>query len=236
MASPTVRTRGIALVFSWVLACAPRPTDAPPDETSVRPGINDPYFDDALDKSVAQLERHERDVFAHRLEIVARLPLRPGMRVADVGAGTGVFVPLLAERVGTEGRVVAIDIVPAFLERLAAMKETIANLEVQEATTRDSGLEEASVDLLFLCDVYHHLEYPRTFMSSLARALAPGGKLVVIDFDRIEGRTSPRMMRHVRAGKDVVLDELAAVGFVLVEEVEMLDENYFVILEFRGSR
>ena len=108
MRSSIVCTRGLALVFSWVLACAPRPTDAPPDdETSVRPGINDPYFDEALDKSVAQLERHERDVFAHRLEIVARLPLRPGMRVADVGAGSGVFVPRLAHRVGTEGGVVA---------------------------------------------------------------------------------------------------------------------------------
>jgi predicted methyltransferase len=77
-----------------------------------------------------------------------------------------------------------------------------------------------------LCDVYHHVEYPPAYLETLRRALKPGGRMVVIDFERIEGVTSERMMKHVRAGKEVFSREIIEAGFSLDAEVEMMEENY----------
>ncbi len=74
-------------------------------------------------------------------------------------------------------------------------------------------LPQESVDLVFLCDVYHHLEKPAKTLASIRRALKPGGRLVVIDFDRVEGRSTEFVLKHVRAGKSVFLKEIEAAGF-----------------------
>ena len=95
-------------------------------------------------------------------------------------------------------------------------------------------LPEDSIDLAFVCDVYHHLEYPRSMLASLRRALRPGGVLVVIDYERIPGRSWPFILNHVRAGKHEFAKEIEEAGFVLEEElrVEGLVQNY--MLRFRS--
>jgi predicted methyltransferase len=202
---------------------------------SVRPGVNDPYFEDDLAVSAGRLEAATREVFARRQDIVDALALRPGMTVADVGAGTGVFLAPLSAGVGPAGRVYATDIAPKMLERLRGRvaEEGLANVTVVEATAVDPRLPRGSLDLAFLCDVYHHIEYPPSTLAALRDALRPGAELWVVDFERIEGVTSPRMLAHVRAGKETVIEEIRAAGFVLVGEVELeLSENY--VLRFRG--
>lgn len=247
---------GLAALAVALLGCAPTVDDsARPDEAadpaassrpseageaSVRPGVNDKYYaDDAVETWTDKLERERREVIANREAIVAALEVEPGMVVADVGAGTGAFLEDLSEAVGDEGELYAVDIAPPFLEHLRARAEAsgLTNVAVVEATDRSVGLPADSVDLLFLCDVYHHLEYPATYLRSLHDALRPDGRLVIVEFEKIPGKTSERMMKHVRQDKATLLAEVTAEGFALTREIESvpLEENY--MLEFsRGPR
>ncbi len=240
--------------LSWALACdpagthetaAPSPTSGaeeaprvvpPPvvDEASVRKGINAPYFaPDGFDRFAQVLEAESREVVTHRDEIIDALNLKKGMVVADIGAGTGLFTTEIARRVGEQGEVLAVDIVPAFLDRIRERVEAeeLTNVTVVLGEERTSGLEDASVDLAFMCDTYHHIEYPQTYMSSLFRTLRPGATLVLIDFERIEGKTSTTILKHVRTDKQTVIEEVSRAGFVLESETDLLEENYY--LRFR---
>ena len=153
--------------------------------------------------------------------------------LADVGAGTGLFVPLFSEAVGPAGTVYAVDIVPAFIEhmRTNAARQGLGNVRAVLCTERSVELEPGSIDLAFICDAYHHFEYPRSTMSSIHRALRTGGELVLIDFERIPGDSSAWVIDHVRAGKERVRSEIEGMGFELVEEVDLLESNY--VLRFR---
>src|SRR5690606_28394541 len=92
----------------------------------------------------------------------------------------------------------------------------------------DSRLPKASIDVIFVCDTYHHFSHPESTLASLHRALRPGGRLVVVDFERIPGVSREWLLDHVRAGKEVFRAEIEAAGFVLDREVEIagLEENY----------
>jgi len=203
-------------------------------EESVAPGANRHYLGPrvAVETWVRRFETESREVYAERHAIVAALDLAPGARVADVGAGTGLFVPLLAHAVGASGRVFALDIAPAFVahlrERVAAHR--LDNVRVVLSEADAVSLSPASIDVAFLCNVYHHLEYPHSLLASLKTALVPGGRLVVVDFERIEG-VSPRwILGHVRAGREVVAAEIARAGFLPgpTPGDDMLTQNYLL--------
>ena len=230
------------------LACGPKPvpTTAPsepaatagepadPELVSVRPGINDRYFEEgAVEEWGEVLERERREVIEHRDAIVAALELEPGLAVADIGAGTGAFIAGLSAAVGESGKVYAVDIVPAFLDHLRAraQAEGLANLEVVEGTTTATNLADASVDLLFMSDVYHHIEYPEVYLDSLFAALRPGGRLVIVEFARVPGKTSERMMKHVRQDQATLTAEVTGAGFTLEREIETIpfEENYMLV-------
>ncbi|PRQ08651.1 class I SAM-dependent methyltransferase [Enhygromyxa salina] len=201
---------------------------------SVHPGINDRYFeDDAVKVWTDTLEAERREVIAERDQIVAALELTPGSTIADIGAGTGAFLAALSAGVGEAGTLLAIEIVPVFAAHLRerARAEGLSNVVVVEASATDVGLEPDSVDLLFMCDVYHHIEYPGVYLPTLYRALRPGGRLVIVEFDRIPGKTSERMMKHVRQDQATLTAEVTAAGFVLDHEIEQvpLDENYMLV-------
>jgi len=201
------------------------------DEHSVRPGINTAYFRaDALTKYTKVLEAESREVVERQDEILDAIGLREGMVVADIGAGTGFFTSEIAKRVGNRGAVFSVDIVPSFLERIRERvnAEKLTNVTVVQGEERATGLKPASVDLAFICATYHHIEYPRAYMHSLLQTLRPGGTLVLIDFERIEGKTNPVIIKHVRAGKETVIGEVSQAGFVFESETELLDQNYYL--------
>jgi predicted methyltransferase len=87
------------------------------------------------------------------------------------------------------------------------------------------------VDLAFTSDTYHHLEYPRSTLASIHRALRPGGELVVVDYRREPGKSPAWILGHVRAGQEEVAKEIEAAGFKRVETPEFLKENY--LMRFR---
>ena len=228
-----------------LLACAaPAPrsahdTAAPAEslEASVKPGINDSFLDPDLDvdRFLERFEVESREIFAERHGITAALGLGPGDRVADVGAGTGLFLEFFSQAVGPTGQVYAVEIAPPFVEHLTARADALDldNVEAHLCSERSVELPPGSVDVVFVCDTYHHFEYPRSTSGSIHDALAPGGELFVVDFERIPGVSSEWILGHVRAGKLEVIAELNAFGFDLVEalDIDGLEENY--ALRFR---
>ncbi|MGI9458244.1 MAG: class I SAM-dependent methyltransferase [Aeoliella sp.] len=206
-------------------------------EGSIRPGINDNYFDPDIDVEewIQRFEVESREVYKYRKEILEQVALKPGDRVADIGTGTGLFVEPFSEAVGPKGWVFALDIAPKFIERVGGLVELkrLGNVTPVLTGRDELRLPPHSVTTAFVCDVYHHFEFPVATLTSIFDALEPGGTFVVVDFERIPGVSREWVLNHVRAGKDVVRKEIEASGFEFVEEVSVsgIRENYF--LRFR---
>jgi ubiquinone/menaquinone biosynthesis C-methylase UbiE len=203
------------------------------ERPAVSPALNNHYRNADVERWQSIFESPGREIFDQRFRILRSLRLRPGMDVADVGAGTGFFTLMFAEAVGPDGKVYAVDISESFVAdiRRRAARRQLDNIDAILNEQRDTRLPANSVDLVFLCDTYHHFEYPRAMLDSIARALRPDGELVVIDFRRIPGVSTPWVMSHVRAGRPRVTAEIQAAGFNLVEEQDFMRQNYF--LRFR---
>lgn len=202
-------------------------------DTSVKPGINDKFLDPELnvEEWTKKFETESREIFHQREQIVAATGLKPGMVMADIGAGTGLFTLHFAQAVGAEGKVYAVEIAKNFIEHIKARasKASASNVETILCTEKSVELPEASIDLAFICDVYHHFEFPQATLATLNKALKPGGELVLIDFKRVPGEASEFIMNHVRAGQEVFEAEVTAAGFEKVDEVkDLLKENYLV--------
>jgi len=194
------------------------------------PEINEQYRNPDYSRWQRNLETEGREVYEKRFAIVEAVALKPGQAVADIGAGTGLFTRPFAARVGPQGRVYAVDIARSFVEgnlqrARAARLENVVGIVSTQADTR---LEENSVDVVFICDAYHHFEDPKAMLASIRRALKAGGTLVVVDFERIPGTSPDWILKHVRAGKEDFRREIEASGFRFGEEVKLMRENYFL--------
>ncbi len=197
------------------------------------PAINRPYQSPSYQQWVERFESEGREVYDQREAIVARSGVTPGMTVADVGAGTGLFTRLFARAVGSGGKVYAVDISRTFIDNVqrTSRAQGLNNVIGIVNSQTDTGLPPSAVDLVFLCDTYHHFEDPEKMLASIHRALKPGGILVVIDFERIPGKSSAWILGHVRAGREQVIREIETAGFRLIDQPALLKENFY--LRFR---
>jgi ubiquinone/menaquinone biosynthesis C-methylase UbiE len=147
------------------------------------------------------------------------LELKPGMTVADVGAGFGAMSIVLSKRVGPTGRVIATDIAAAQLAVLrdAVAREHLTNMTVVEGAAASTNLPDACCDAIFMRDVYHHITAPEAFDRSLLAALKPGGRLAIIEFEPRKGSAIPEGVNPNRAGHGIpppiLQQELTAAGF-----------------------
>lgn len=192
-------------------------------DKSVKPGINKGFQDPNVATFVDRFEGESREIFKFRHQIVQALGIEPGMEIADVGAGTGFFSRLISRRMGAEGTVYAVDIAQNFVDHIntIAQKEGTGNIKASLCSERSVNLPEASIDLAFICDTYHHFEYPYDTMASLHKALRSGGRVMIVDFERVVGISREWTLGHVRCGKGTVTDEMADSGFDLVEEIDL---------------
>ncbi|MDP1524782.1 MAG: methyltransferase domain-containing protein [Rhodocyclaceae bacterium] len=209
------------------------PALAGAQERSISPGVNRAYENPEYARWQVAFETEGREIFEQRHAIVDALAIKPGMVIADVGAGTGVLSLLFAQKVGAGGTAIAQDIVPEFLRGIEdrARKAGLSQVRTLLGGEKDARLLAGSVDLIFTSDTYHHFEYPQAMLASLRSALKPGGRLIVIDYEKIPGRSSSWVMSHVRANRETVIAEITAAGFHLDRTHDFLQDNYF--LEFR---
>jgi predicted methyltransferase len=220
--SPRTLLAGLAFLLAAPLAA----------EEGAKPEINRPYV---ANTDVAAwnraFENERREVYVKRDQIVAATGAKPGMTVADIGAGTGLFTMLFANAVKPGGSVVAVDIAPAFVEYIqeTAKKRRMHNVTAVLGNGSDVGLPDASVDLAYLSDVYHHFEHPAETLASIRKALKPGGRMVVVDYERIPGKTPKARIEHVRVDKQGAIREIEAAGFKLLEQKKLMRENYFLV-------
>jgi len=221
---------GLTLLILIILTHCLIASPVEAEEMNVNPGINEYYYDAEFQHWVSVFERPGREVYDKRHTIVSALALKPGMAVADIGAGTGFYTHLFANFVGNSGKVYAVDISENFIENIlrTAKKQGLNNIEGIINNPHSTNLAPISIDLAFICDTYHHFEYPQTMLASIHQSLRPGGKLVIIDFRKQPGVSSGWVMSHVRANEETVIKEVKKAGFRLVTQQDLLHSNYFL--------
>ena len=135
-------------------------------------------------QGAAWLERQERDREERTDLLLAALMLKPGMVVADIGAGTGYLSRRMAPLVMPGGKVWAVDVQPEMISMLQAgiKRNGLTQIEAQLSGVDDVKLPASSVDLAIMVDVYHELAYPYEVMATVLRALKPGGRVVFVEF------------------------------------------------------
>lgn len=208
-------------------------------EQSVKPGINREWKGSNVTPLIERLESESREIYHERAQLAALVGLKEGMEVADVGAGSGFMAEEFARIVGPKGTVYAVDINPVLLGGIArrAQQAGLANIKPVLTGERDVELRRRSVDVVFVCDTYHHFEFPKSSLAGIRRALRPRGELVIVEFNREPGKSTEHILEHVRAGKETFKREIEAAGFRFIREKEVpfLKENYVLRFRKRGE-
>jgi ubiquinone/menaquinone biosynthesis C-methylase UbiE len=179
------------------------------------------------DDWIATLESPERVAGLKIAEVVAAMKLRPADVVADLGAGSGLFVVPLSQAVGDKGKVLAVEIDRNFFPYIhqKAKAAGVINVQTIAGEPADPKLPEP-VDVALLHDVLHHIEDPAAYVRSLATYLKPAARIVIVDYLAKHGphRDEPSL----QVGKDEAAALLAAIGFKPVEEFALFPDKYFV--------
>ncbi|WP_066483536.1 methyltransferase domain-containing protein [Sphingomonas sp. CCH16-B10] len=191
----------------------------------------------AADRPVASIvstrwsTEEARDRVNEADRVMDRAGIRPGMTVADIGAGEGYYTIRLAQRVGADGRVLAEDIIPATRDALAerVTRERLDNVSVRLGLPADPRLPENSFDRILMVHMYHEIEEPYAFLWRMRPSLRPDGRVIVVDADRPTQNhgTPPALLRC----------EFAAVGYALVDLQPMASAGgYMATFRVAGPR
>ncbi len=178
----------------------------------------------SADEYAKILENPSRDAWQKPHEVVQALALRADEAVADIGAGSGYFARRFAHHAA---KVYAVDIDAKLLEMIS--QGATKNIETILAAPDDPRLAPSSVDMVFICDVLHHIDARPAYYAKLARALKPGGRIVIVDFHKRELPVGPPMTMKI-AEADVVR-ELASAGFRQSRSFDFLPHQYFLVFE-----
>jgi len=220
---------GLALLLT-LSACGStaRPADAPARNNDGFPLPDRPVASIISDGWSTEGARDRLD---EARAVMDKAGVKPGMTVADIGAGEGYYTVRLAKRVGTQGRVLAEDIIPAVRDGLAerVAREQLDNVSVRLGDPANPRLPPGSFDRVLMVHMYHEIQQPYEFLWNMRPALKPGGTLVVVDADRPTNRhgTPP-----------ILLDcELRAVGFSRVSQQAMPSAGgYLAVFKAVGPR
>jgi ubiquinone/menaquinone biosynthesis C-methylase UbiE len=182
---------------------------------------------------IAMLEDPGRDAYQKPDEVVRALALAPGAAVADIGAGSGYFAVRLAKAVGDTGRVYAVDISPDMVVHLnRRLRDAgIPNVQTVLSAPDDPLLPDASVDLVFICDTWHHIDERPKYLALLKRVLRPAGRIAIVDFQKRPLSFGPPL--EMKIAREEVVGELQDAGFRLTKEHTFLPHQYFLVFGAR---
>ncbi|MBI2822192.1 MAG: class I SAM-dependent methyltransferase [Acidobacteria bacterium] len=180
------------------------------------------------------LERPERVAGLKVDEIVARLELKPGLVIADIGAGTGLFSRPMARAVAPGGQVLAVDVDQELLDYIAqrAKQENLANLQPVLATLDNPSLPTHQVDMAFFHDVLHHIEHRETYLKNLASYMKPDGRIALVEMDKDDPQTPHRSAPEMLLSRETVDQWMAEIGFYPAQEFDLFPgKKWFVVYQ-----
>jgi predicted methyltransferase len=214
-------------VLAALLALAARLAAAASDGATARHAFDD------VERWQAVFDDPDRDRWQKPRELVAALEIRPGTVVADLGAGTGYLSRYLADAVGPDGTVLAVDPEPALVAHLRARaeKERTANVVPILASADNPRLPVGGVDLVLLLDTYHHVDRRVAYFRALRRALRPGGRVAVVDWQKRELPVGPPVDHKL--DRDQVVAEMEDAGWALAAEPDVLPYQYVLVFRPR---
>lgn len=232
ISTPSIRFLLLLLVVCSVSALLVWAVEPVSQEPSVKPGINERWKSPDIEPLIETLESATRDIFIHRKRLAELVNPPVGAVVADVGAGSGFMVEEFARMVGPKGLVYAVDINLKLLEQIErrAGQQALGNVKTVLATDDSSRLAPLSVDLVFICDTYHHFEYPKRTLQTIYDALKPKGEMVIVEFKRIPSESPDWILGHVRDGKETFSREIVEAGFQLdlEHDAPFVPRNYIL--------
>jgi cyclopropane fatty-acyl-phospholipid synthase-like methyltransferase len=200
-------------------------TSSAPHHHDHRDGM--PHRFEHADEWAKDFDDPARDAWQHPDDVIAALELRPGMTVADVGAGTGYFTVRLARAI-PDGQVIATDIEPDMVRYLdeRARRERLPNIRAVIAGAADPNLAADSVDRILVVDVWHHLGDRVRYAAGLAAALRPGGAIAIVDFTAAASHGPPPAHRLAPAA---IIADLEAAGLTASVSPLQLPDQYIVV-------
>ena len=153
-------------------------------------------------------------------EVLSKLSLKPGMIVADVGAGTGLFSRPLAKAVAPAGKVYAVDIQQELLDFINKRdkEENIGNIQTVLGEFDDPKLPARNVDLAFINDVLHHIEHRAVYLKALGTYMKPTGRIAIIEMNKDDPHTGHKNQPELLVAREDILQWMSDAGFKLVEE------------------
>jgi len=218
------RTYLISIVFILILLIVPAAAMAQHQHTPA----SAQRFDN-IEFWVKTFEDPARDEWQKPDEVIKTMDLRQGDVVADLGAGTGYFTRRIAAAVGPEGKALGLEVEPAMVDHMKKdaeklhMKNYIAKLVEYD----DPLLEPQSVDVVFICDTYHHIKDRVNYLKRLSKGLKAGGRVVVVDFYKKELPVGPQNLEH-KLSEETVLKEFQDAGFRVLQTHSVLPYQYFI--------
>lgn len=175
------------------------------------------------------LDRPEREAEEAPSLLIKALGLKPGMVVADIGAGSGYLTFPMAKLVGPKGKVFAVDIQPEMLTIIQkkARAQGIKNVGLVLGDTADPKLPANSCDLQLLVDVYHELDQPYEMTIAMKKALKPGGRLVLVEYRKEDARVPIKEVHKMSEAQ--ARKELAVAGMTFVKNIKVLPWQHILI-------
>ncbi len=175
------------------------------------------------------LDDPKRDEYQKPHEVLTALNIKPGEVIADIGSGTGYFTFRLAHHVGDKGKVYAVDVSPDMIRHINRRSRDTksTNIVTILADNDDPLLPEQSVNRIFICDVWHHVENQTKYLAAMKKMLKPGGEIVMIDFHKKELPFGPPL--QMKIAREDLIKQLEANGFRMAKEHSFLPHQYFLV-------
>ena len=166
------------------------------------------------------LESPNRAATQKVAEVLSDLSLKPGMIVADIGAGSGFFSRPLAKAVSPGGKVYAVDIQQGLLDYIDKRdkEENIRNIQTVLGEFDDPKLPARDIDLAFINDVLHHIEHRAVYLKALGTYIKPAGRIAIIEMNKDDPNTGHKNQPELLVGRDEILHWMSEAGFKLIEE------------------
>ena len=172
------------------------------------------------DEWVTTLEGPQRIATQKIDQVLSKLDLKPGMVVADIGAGSGLFSRPLAKAVAPAGKVYAVDIQQDLLDHINQRdkEENIGNVLTVLGEYDDPKLPVRNIDLGFINDVLHHIQHRAVYLKALGTYMKPGGRIAIIEMDKNDPKTPHRNQPELLVAREEIRQWMSDAGFKLVQE------------------